>query len=309
MPLTPCRQCGTPISPHAQACPACGATVAPAPPAAYQPAPRRPPEPERPWWKTGSGWGTAAGWLVLLAVCGVIALVAFRASSAADRRKTEQAEVAREKEYLLTAHAYMHDTSASAPVPDSAGRPVPTSQRARRMWVVTRMLVERSAWQREVMRRHGVGLFPPPSWDTPRYRANARAYPQVGRFLEGRAVAMGEMEKTYAAWMDARIAAVARESGMPADEIRGIFPAGFAPPAPGETRAAEAMLELHRDLVRMDPRVRPAGGNMLSYEREADLRRVQELEGRLKDALDAAIQGRHAKAAEEGAVLARVYNG
>ena len=305
MPLTPCRRCGAPISPHAPACPACGATADPAPLAAYQP---RPPEPERPWWKTGSGWGTAAGWLVLLAVCGLIALVAFRASSAADRRKTEGAEVAREMEHLLTANAWIRDTTDSAPMPDSAGWPVPTSQRARRMWVVSRMLVERTRWEREVMRRHGVRPSPPPSWNTPHYRANARAYPQVGRSLESRVAAMRELEKNSAAWMEARIAALARESGMPAAEIRGMFPADFARRAPGETEVAEAMLELHRSLVRMDPRVRPAGGRMLSYESEADLRRVQELEGRLRDAVNAAIQGRHAKAAEETNALSPVYN-
>lgn len=307
MPLTSCRECGTAVPAHSHACPKCGARMAPAPHAAYRPAPPRPPEPERPWWKTASGWLTAAGWAVIVAGGVLFALFVVRANAAADRRAAEEAEVAREEEHRREVDAWLRDTSASAPVPESAGRPVPTSAGAKRMWVINRMLVDRSVWEREVMKRHGVedDKPPPVDWGLSRYTAyvaNARAHPEVGTYLEGRAAAIAEIEKTSAAWVEERTAALARESGMPASEIRDIFPRDFAGAALDEARKVNAMLEIHRHLVRVDPRVQHGGGNRLRWEREDDADRFEELLAKQNDAVAASNQARVRRLARERAI-------
>lgn len=306
MSLTVCRECGTAVPAHAHACPTCGAVMAPAPApaAAYRPAPRRPQEPERPWWRTAGGWMTAAGWMVIVAACLLFARSAVRASAAADRRKAEEAEVAREQQHLRAVLTWVRDTSASAPVPESAGRPVPASDPAKRMWVISRMLVDRSVWEREIMKRHGAdGTMRMQAWLTRRYQANARAYPAVGKYLEGRVAAITEIEKTFAAWMEARVAALARESGMSAGEVREILPPDFGSRASADAAEAAAMLEVHRHLVRVDPRVRDAGDDLPRWEREEDWRRMEELGDRLNEAIAASDQARGRNLAMERALL------
>ncbi|HEU4453852.1 MAG TPA: hypothetical protein VFR81_12375 [Longimicrobium sp.] len=309
MTLTSCRDCGAVLPAHAHACPSCGASTAPAA-LAYRPAPPRPPEPERPWWRTGAGWGTAAGWAAVVAVCVLAGLFVLRLSGEADRKAAAEAEEAREVEHMLEVDAWTRDTSFNAAVPGGARRPVPTSDAAKRMWVMSRMLVDRRVREREVEERHGVrnGRLPK-AFDTPHYRANARSYPEVGRYLEGRAAAFAEIEKTSAAWMEERIAALARESGLPAPEIRDLFPRGFAGAAPGEERTIAALLEMHRHLVRVDPRVRSAGGNLLTSEREDDLRRLHALEVKIEEAAAARIQGKTRKSAEDVAAMVQASGG
>jgi len=267
---------------------------------AYRPAPRRPPEErERP------GWVTAAGWVGVAALCALIGLFLFRAAQGASRRATEKAEVAREDEHMNRVLAWLPDTSFNAPAPESP--PAPTSDRAKRMWVSSRMLKERKVWEREVMQRHGVRSYnSPAAWGTPRYWANARAYPEVEAYVEGRVAVMAEIEKTSAAWMEARAAALARESGMPAREIRGIFPPDFAGSLLDDAQLADAMLQMHRHLVRIDPRVQHAGGNELRYEREDDFQRGQELIAQLNDATDHWRQTRSRRNASETAALSRL---
>ena len=283
---------------HARACPKCGATLAPVVSnPVYGPLPpRRPEEPERP------GWVTAAGWVAVAAVCALIGLFLFRASTEADRRATEKAEVERQVEHMHRVDKWLRDTSANAAVPESP--PAPTSDRAKRMWAINRMLVERSTWERGVMERHGVrGYGAPAAWGTPRYWANARSYPEVGRYVEGRVAALAEIEKTSAAWLEERAAALARESGMPAGEIRRIFPQDFAGAALDEAPLADAMLEIHRYLVRVDPRVHHVGGNQLRYEREDDFRRLEELLARRNAAAATARHARGQRVARESAAL------
>lgn len=310
MSLTSCRECGTAVSNHSHACPKCGARMAPVSHAAYRPAPPRPAPPRPPEEPERPRWLTAAGWAAAVAGCVLFALFLFRASAAADRRAAEEAEIAREEEHRRKVDAWIQDTSANAPVPESAGRPVPTSDRAKQMWVISRMLVDRSLWEREVVERHGArDDRSPAAWGTPRYVAyvaNARAYPEVGTYLEGRAAAIAELEKTSAAWVEERTAALARESGMPVSEIRDIFPRDFAGVARDEAPEVDAMLEIHRHLVRVDPRVQHGGGNRLLWEREDDARRFEELLAKQNDAVAASNQARVRRLARERAALSRV---
>jgi|GEM_PF-2397378 len=309
MALTACRDCGTILPPHAHACPNCGATTAPAA-LAYRPAPPRPPEPERPWWRTGAGWGTAAGWAAVVALCLFAGLFVYRLSGEADQKAAAEAEEAREVEHMLAVDAWTRDTTFNAAVPGGARRPVPTSDVAKRMWVMSRMLVDRRVREREIEERHGVrNRRLPEAFETPRYQANARSYPEVGRYLEGRAAAFAEIEKTSAAWTEERISALARESGVPAAEIRELLPPGFAGLAPGEERVMAAMLELHRHVVRADPRLESAGGNMLRAEREEDLRRIHELAGKVQEAAFVRIQGKKRKSDEDVAAMVRASGG
>jgi hypothetical protein len=250
---------------------------------------------------------TAAAWVATLAVFGVIALLFFRLSGEVDQRATEEDEVKQEQEHLLRVNVWVQDTSANATVPDSAGRPAPTSVPAKRIWAISRMLVDRALWEREILERHDAkGYASPAAWGTPQYWGNARAHPEVGTYLEGRAAAIAEMQKTSAAWMEARTAALARESGLPVQEIRDIFPGNFADVTPDEARLANLMLEMHRHLVRVDPRVHHAGGTELRWEREDDLRRAEELVARLNDAETAARQARDRWLAAQMSAFARV---
>ncbi|HVG45867.1 MAG TPA: hypothetical protein VM890_14095 [Longimicrobium sp.] len=272
-----------------------------APHAVVPPAPRRPPEEPETF-----RWLTAAGWVAVVAVCALFALYFLGVTSAVGRRDTEKAEVEREAEHMRMVDAWMRDTSFNAPPPVSADWPAPTSARAKRMWLVGRMLVDRAVWDREVMRRHGLkDREPPAAWGTPRYWANAGAYPEVRTHLEGHVAAIAEIEKTSAAWLEARTAALARESGMPAGEIRGIFPPDFAGVALDDARLAKARLEIHRDLVRMDPRVHHAGGTQLRYEREDDFRRVDGLMAKLNEANAHARQARARRQGRDAAALTR----
>lgn len=301
MPLTPCPQCGTAVSPHADACPNCGATLAPVPLAAYPPIPPRPPaEPDR------SRWVTAAGWVVLVALGVLVALFLFRKSREADQRAAEQAEMAREQEHLHAVDAWLQDTSANAPPPASAGRPVPTSNRAKRVWAISRILVDRTLRAREIMQRHGAASRrAPAAWITPRYVASARTYPQVRRYMEGRAAAIAEIRTTAAAWMDERTATLARESGIAAEELRNIFPRDFAGMSEEEERQANTMLEMHRHWERVDPRVSYIGENQLSWQSEADMRRTNELLEKLNRNDAAAAQARARRFARDRAAVLR----
>jgi hypothetical protein len=248
--------------------------------------------------------------VAVAALCVVVGLFVFRLSGEADQKATAEAEEVRESDHLLAVDAWTRDTTANAAVPGGASRPVPTSEGAKRMWVMNRMLVDRRVREREIEERHGVrNRRLPEAWETPRYQANARSYPEVGRYLESRAAAFAEIRKTSAAWTEERIAALARESGLPAQEIRDLLPPGFAGAAPGEERVMAAMLEMHRHLVRVDPRLESAGGNMLTSGREDDLRRLQALAGKVQEAAVARIQGRQRKAAEDLDAIARVFEG
>jgi hypothetical protein len=280
--------------------------MAPVPHAVYRPAPPRPPEPERPWWRTAGGWGSAAGWAVIAGLCLLIAVAFFRGSGEGGRRRTEKAEMAREEMHMRKVFVWMQD-STWALNPDSVRRPVPTTAGAKRIWVISQMLVDRRAWERQVMARHGVsGDTTPSVIGTARYQANARDYPQVGTYLEGRAAAIAEIEKTSAAWVQERMAALARESGLPAGEVRDLFPGDFGGRAVDDARHVNAMLEIHRHYVRVDPRVRPGGGEMLSWQREEDARRAHELAARANAAAADARQARERRIASEQAAFSRV---
>jgi hypothetical protein len=242
-----------------------------------------------------------------VAGCAFFAHFIYRMSAEVDGHATEEAEVKREIDHMRLVNLWIQDSSSNAPPPESASRPVPTSDRGKRIWVINRMLVDRSVWEREVMKRHGIKPYgSPPEWLTPRYQANARAYPQVGTFAEGRAASMAEIRKTSAAWMEERTAALARESGIPAGEIRALFPADFASITPEEAGLADAILELHRHLVRIDPRVHHAGGNELRFERQEDIRRLDELVDKVNDAFASSERGRQARMARQTAAFSRV---
>lgn len=307
MPLTTCRECGTAVPAHSHVCPTCGAVMAPVPHAAYRPAPPRPPEPERPWWKTVGGWGSAVGWVFIVGVLVLIAAAFVRGSAERGRRNTETAEMAREEAHVRKVFGMMQDTLPNAPALDTTARPVPTSDRAKRVWVISRMLAHRWAWEREVMERHGVrGHRPPGVLETAHYQANARDYPAVGTYLEGRAAAIAEIEKTSAAWVEERIAALARESGLPAREIRDLFPRDFGGMAGDYAGHVNAMLDFHRHHVRADPRVRGGGGDMLLWQRENEGRRSDELAAKARAAADSSTQARARRLAEEVAAINRL---
>lgn len=302
MSLTTCRECGTAVPDGAPACPNCGAViVAPVPVVAQRPLPPRPPPPPpRPWWRS------AAEWTVLVAVCVLIGTFLYRHFNTVAQQATEKEEVEREREHLLRVAVWAQDTTGNAPVPESASRPVPTSARAKRIWVVSRISVDANLWRREILKRHGVKSDRLPAvWVTGRYQANARAHPEVGRYLEGRAAAIVEIEKAAGAWVEERILALSRESGLPAREIRQFYRSDYVLMSPGELPLAQALLDMHRHLVRIDPRVHHMGGNELRFEREEDLRRFQQLEEAMRDAQVAAARERQKKGATDARALTR----
>lgn len=303
MALTSCRECGAAVPANSQTCPNCGVAMAPVPHAVYRPPAPRPPEPKRPWWQT---LGNVAGWAVILGVLALIAVAFVRGSAESGRRKTEKAEMAREEEHMRKVFVWMQD-STWALNPDSVRRPVPTSHGAARIWVISQMLVDRRAWERQVMERHGVsGDTLPTVMATARYQGNARDYPQVGRYLEGRAAAIAEIEKTSAAWVQEHMAALARESGMSASEVRDLFPPDFGARAADDARHVNAALEMHRHYVRVDPRVRPDGGDMLSWQQEGDAHRANELVARVNAAAVDTRQARERRLANEKAAFSSV---
>ncbi|HEU4884949.1 MAG TPA: zinc ribbon domain-containing protein [Longimicrobium sp.] len=305
MSLTSCRECGAAVPASSHTCPSCGAAMAPVP-YAVRPAPPRPPEPERPWWRTVGGWGSAIGWAAIVGVCVLIAVAFVRGSAESGRRKTEKAEVRREEEHLRRVFVWTQDTTWAI-IPDSGRRPVPTTEGAKRIWVISQMLLDRWAWERQVMERHGVsGDTTPTVMGTTRYQGNARDYPQVGAYLEGRAAAIAEIEKASAGWVQERMAALARESGLPAGEVRGLFPTDFGGKAADDARHVNAMLEIHRHYVRVDPRVSPSGSEMLTWQREDEARRAHELATRVNAAANDARQARARRITSEQAAFSRV---
>jgi hypothetical protein len=307
MALTSCRKCGAAVPAGNPACPKCGASMAPVPYGAYRPAPPRPPEPERPWWQTVSGWESAAGWVAIVGVLALIAVAFVRGSARAGERKVEQAEMALEGAHFRKVFAMMQDTLPNAPALDTTARPVPTSDRAKRVWVINRMLVDRWAWERAVMRRHGVrGARPPRVMETAHYQATARAYPEVERDLEGRVAAIAEIEKTSSAWVQERTAALTRELGMPVQEIRDLFPPGFGGMASDEAGYVNALLAIHRHWVRVDPRVRPGGGDMLNWQSEEEARRANQLAVEVNAAANFSRQARQSRLAQEVAAVNRL---
>jgi hypothetical protein len=230
----------------------------------------------------------------------------YRLSGAVDQGATEEAEMKREREHTLVVDAWLADT-ANAPPPDSTRWPVPTSTRAKRLWAANRLLMDRALWERAVMKRHGItGYTQPAAWKTAAFQANAREYPAVAAFVDGRAAAFAELGKGSDAWMAERTAALARESGLPAEEIRALLPSDFARLLPEELRLMEAMQQLHRHLVRVDPRVRHAGGNQLRFEREDDARRFQELAVDLDRANALTIQAQERRRYGQAATFRRL---
>lgn len=268
----------------------------------YRPAAPRPPqEPERRGWLTTVGY--VVGWGVIAAALVFIGVSFVRGGTA---RATAKAELAAEEAHMEKVIAWVRDTSAQAPMPERVNRPAPTSEKAKRIWVISRMMEERFVWWREVMERHGVkATRTPPAWGTARYQANARSYPEVATYVEGRAAAIDEIQKNAGTWQEERIAALARESGMPADEIRTIFPGDFAAMTADAVHVAAAMLALHRQFVRMDPRVHFAGGDQLRFESEDDIRRVDELAARVRQAIAYSNQEGERRQAQAIAALYR----
>lgn len=301
MSLTTCRQCGTAVPAHAQVCPKCGASVASVDLAAYRPARPRPPEPPQ-----RTSWLTIAGWVFIAAVCGLVGLFIYRGSVEADLRKAAEAEVKREIAHSQQVDAWLRDTSSTSLPPDSAGRPVPTSPRAKRMWVVSRMMVDRALWERELRKRHGIirGTDTLQTMGKGRYWTNAREFPEVGRHLEGRAAMIAERKKTSAAWVEERTAALARESGIPVAEIRTVFTPDFAAEPEEEARLVDAMLATHRHLVRVDPRVESDGETGQLWDREEDVARFEELLEKQNAAIRAARMVHETKRAREIAAFA-----
>ncbi len=302
MSLTPCRECGTAVPDGSPACPNCGA-VAPVPVVAHRPLPPRPPPPPpRPWWRS------AAEWTVLVAVCVLIGTFLYRHFNTVAQQATEEEEVKREMEHLVRVGVWAQDTTGNAPVPESAGRPVPTSARAKRIWVVSRISVDATLWRNAILKRHGVRSNRlPAAWVTGEYQANARAHPEVGMQLEGRIAAIREIEKAAGGWVEERILAVSRESGLPAGEIRQFFRSDYVQMSPGELPLAQALLDMHRHLVRIDPRVHHEGGNELRFEREEDVRRFLQLEKAMRDAQVAAARARQAKGAADARALRSAF--
>ena len=301
MSLTACPECGTAVPDGSLACPSCGAGIAPAAVAAHRTLPPRPPPPPpRPWWRS------AAEWAVLVAVCVLVGTFLYRQFNTVAQHATEKEEVKREAEHLLKVAVWAQDTTGNAPVPESAGRPVPTSARAKRIWVVSRISVDATLWRRQILKRHGVKSDRlPAAWVTGRYQANARAHPEVGRYLEGRIAAIVEIETAAGAWVEERILALSRESGLPAREIRQFFRSDYVHMSPGELPRAQAMLDMHRHLVRIDPRVHHEGGNELRFEREEDVRRFQQLEEAVNNAGVAAARAMKTKGAADARALTR----
>lgn len=307
MSLKSCPECGA-VVPANRPCPRCAARLAPAAapmdapahePVAYRPAPSRPPEAPK-----GFRWGTALAWVILVVGGVLVADFFYRLSTEIDQGAMAEEEMAREREHLRTVLAWMRDTTATAQALDSAGRPAPTSDRAKRLWVINRILVDRHVWEREVMTRHGArGDTPPEPWGTARYQASARAHPAVGKYLEGRVAAIAEIGRTSAAWLQERTAALSRESGIPTGEIGGILPPGFGAVAPAQAPLANAMLQMHRHFVSMDPRVRHTGDTELVYEREEDIRRTQALVARHNEAMAAWNQAQVRRVDQEVAAL------
>lgn len=327
MALTACRACGAAVPARSHACRACGASMTPAflsappPPAdgaepaaaAYQPLPPRPaPPPERPWWRTVGGWAGAAGWVVVLAGCFFIGRAVLVQMEHVERQGTEAAELKQEKEHLRKVYVWVQDTLATSLVAESAGRPVPaTSADAKQRWAVGRMLVDRWTWEREVMARHGITQETyrmPPEMDSAEYQANARAYPEVGRYLDARTAAIAELQTGFPAWAEGRIAALARESGIPAGQLRGLLPRGFGSTAADAAEHVAAMREVHRYFVRVDPWVRPAGGDMLNWRRPGDGQRADELAVRVSAAARASERAHRQRLNRERTAFSPLIN-
>jgi hypothetical protein len=303
MALTSCRECGSAVSDRAQACTRCGAPTAPSYPAAYRLAPRISPKAEK-----RPAWATVAGWAAVLAGCALFALLLFRWSAEVDRRvATEEAEMKGEEEHMRKVIAWMQDTTGTVALPGGADRPAPTSDRAKRAWVVGRMLEDQWMWEQQMLAQHGANPQEPPrGWGTGHYQANARSYPNVGKYLEGRVAALAEIEELSAAWMEERTAALARESGMPAWEIQDMFSPEFGGSEWYEEEAAEASLAVHRHLVLVDPRVQyEARTDRLLFDREDEMRRADELEAKLRSAFDVWKQAQEKGNAEAVAALYR----
>lgn len=272
---------------------------------AYAPLPPRPaPPPERPWWRTVRGWMGAAGWAVVVAGCFFIGRGIYLQYQGADQRAAAAAEVTREREHARRVFVWVQDTLADTLVSGSADRPVPANARAKQLWAIGRMLVDRWTWEREVMRRHGAAAHnPPAALETVEYQANARAHPAVARYVEGRAAAIAEIEKESAGWMRERMAMLARESGLTPDEIRGLFPPGFGSMAGDQARHADALLAFHRHQVRVDPRVRPAGGDMLNWQREDEAKRSDALATQVNAAAVQSMRAREQRILRERAAF------
>jgi hypothetical protein len=265
---------------------------------AYRPPPPRPPqEPE------GSPWRTAAGWVLLLAVLTVCGIFFYRVSAGIDQHALAEAEMEREDEHVRRAVTWVQDTVPSE-VPESG--PVPTSDVAKRMWVIRRMLVDRTVWERQVMERHGARRFSLPAvWNTVHFQANARAYPEVAKYVDGLVAATEEIRATYPRWIGERTAALARESGVPESEIAYVFPRDGRDVPAEEARAADMMRKVHRHLVNMDPRVQPGGDDRIRYERKEDMLRVLELTREMNEASESASEAREQRFAIEFSAIPR----
>jgi hypothetical protein len=76
--------------------------------------------------------------------------------------------------------------------------------------------------------------------------------------------------------------------------------------APDDAGYVNALLEIHRHWVRVDPRVRPGGGDMLSWQSEDEARRANELATRVNAAAAVARQARERRLDQEVAAVNRL---
>jgi hypothetical protein len=230
-------------------------------------------------------------------------------------REMERAGLAQEErtreetQRKLLVKALMDDsagTGAAGLLPDGGAAP-PQDDQAALTWALNRVLADAPAHRREVAARHGIDPEKPPAaWATPRYTASASAHPEVERYWEGYRAFLADYRQGAPGWIRAQAAEHIRWAGVEPDMSAG-FMEGMEEMA-GRVRnesieradsVAAVALEIHRFLVSVDARVSyDAKRDMALFDSDADLRRVNRLDRRLKaasDAMDRAKEERRAR--------------
>jgi hypothetical protein len=224
--------------------------------------------------------------------------------STAGRVSTNREEVDRELSRTRGLMSALAD-SAGRGVGDRSSSAPPSSPDAKLLWATNRALAEAPAHLREVADQHGVDPDNlPAAWGTSRYMANATSHPEVERYWQGYRDYLAVFQEGFPGWLQSRVAAHAREAGVPSGTLRGYLEgmsrgaeSAQLEPLTWADSTASAALAYHRFLVSVDARVSyDAAQDMAMFGRDADLERANELQARVQRAAERLNRARQASA-------------
>jgi len=188
-----------------------------------------------------------------------------------------------------------------------AGDPAPRAQEAQALWIARRGLARMKHLADSVSKQHGIDVNQPPvAYGTQEYYGNPSDHPEVREYFAQYAAYARDMREHAFVWLRRTLSEDMEQTRLGSDFQREMF-RGLDSRLPPFRRAmdtagnaADEMVQLHDFLVSIDDRVHYSPSRReVSFERQSDMARAQELEQHARAAFQEAAQYA-ARAEQEG---------